>query len=328
MGRYSFDLSLALDGEKAFGGKGTSGLLRLKHHVNHFGQDDAGPAQGFSNIDAPSRTTLYEGWLEQRLFSDRLRIKAGKIDANSEFAAVTIAADFLNSSMGFSPTIVGFPSYPLPKPGINIFLQPTSTYGLGVGVFKTDGMGTLSVVEPGVRWGQDDEQAGQASIGYWRLDGTLQRFDGRRAQAATGFYSVVERSDWRYPWRGQGGERRLSTFLQLGTAENQISAITRHAGGGGVLQQPFHGRPQDSIGVAGTWVHFSSAPQAGFSWTGELVVETYYKATLSSHVTIVQDFQFVHHPGGAQGARGCGSDHAPAVVFVLAVCRFAPYLGA
>ena len=95
-----------------------------------------------------------------------------------------------------------------------------------------------------------------------------------------------------------GGERRLSTFLQLGSAENQINAITRHAGGGGVLQQPFHGRPQDSIGVAGTWVHFSSAPQAGFSWTGELAAEAYYKATLSSHVAIVQDFQFVHHPGG------------------------------
>ena len=110
-----------LDGEKGFGGKGTSGFLRLKHHLNHFGEDEAGPAQGFSNIDAPSRTTLYEAWMEQRLFSDRLRVKAGKIDANSEFAAVPTAGDFLNSSMGFSPTIVGFPSYPLPKAGYQCF---------------------------------------------------------------------------------------------------------------------------------------------------------------------------------------------------------------
>jgi porin len=298
-GRYSFDLSLGVDGEKGFGGKGFSGLLRLKHHVNHFGEDDAGPAQGFSNIDAPSRTTLYEAWLEQRLLSDRLRIKGGKIDANSEFAAVATAADFLNSSMGFSPTIVGFPSYPLPKPGINVFLRPNASYGLGVGIFQTDGMGTMSVIEPGVRWlAGDTERSGQISVGYWRLDGTLQRFDGLRAQAAQGFYGVAEQSGWRHPWRGEEGERRLSTFLQIGSAGNQISAITRHIGGGAVMRHPFQHRRDDSVGAAATWVHFSSAAQAGFGWTGEWVAEAYYKATLSSHVSIVQDFQFVHHPGG------------------------------
>jgi porin len=305
-GRYSVDISLGVDGRKAFGLEGTAAFIRLKHHVNHFGETDEGAAQVYSNIDAPSRTALYEAWLEQRLFSNRLRIKAGKIDANTEFAMVQNAGDFLNSSMGFSPTIVGFPTYPLPKPGINIFLHPNSTYGLGVGVFQTNGMGTMSVVEPGMHWFLgDEERAGRMSLGYWRLDGTLSRFDGRTAKGSQGFYTVVEQSGWRHPWQGKHGERGLSTFLQAGSAENQISAITRHLGGGAVAQQPLHGRRQDSLGVAATWVHFSSAPQAAFGWTGEWVAEAYYKATLSSHVAIVQDFQFLHHPGGRKEQSDC-----------------------
>jgi carbohydrate-selective porin OprB len=297
-GRYSLDLSLGVDGRKALGVEGSAAYIRLKHHMNHFGGSDEGAAQVYSNIDAPSRTTLYEVWLEQRLFSNRLRIKAGKIDANSEFATVANAGDFLNSSMGFSPTIVAFPSYPAPKPGVNFFLRPNSTYGLGLGVFQTDS-GTMSVIEPGMHWFLGSgERAGRASLGYWRVDGTLSRFDRGTADGAQGFYGVLEQSGWRHPWQGKEGERELSTFLQAGSAENQISAITRHLGGGVVVSHPLHGRQQDSIGVAATWVHFSSAPQAGFSWTGEVVTEMYYKATLSKHLAIVQDFQFLHHPGG------------------------------
>ena len=40
--------------------------------------------------------------------------KAGRIDANTEFAALHASEEFLNSSMGYSPTIWGMPTYPLP----------------------------------------------------------------------------------------------------------------------------------------------------------------------------------------------------------------------
>ena len=86
-GRYSFDLLVPVDGKKLFGLSGSAGMVRLKHHINVFGETYDGAAQLYSNIDASSRTTLYEIWFEQRLMSDRIRIKAGKIDA-SEFRAV------------------------------------------------------------------------------------------------------------------------------------------------------------------------------------------------------------------------------------------------
>lgn len=305
-GRYSFDLSMPVDGRKAFGLEGSSGLVRLKHHMRQFGDADDGAAQVFSNIDARSRTTLYEMWFEQRLFSNKLRLKGGKIDANTEFAAVQTAGDFLNSSMGYSPTIMAFPTYPEPKLGITAFLRPTTNNGLSLGAFQTAGMGTLTIIEPARNWNLGRaEHPGRVTVGYWRLNGRVEQFEGGTADGTEGVYAVVEQSGWRYPWIGPEGQRKLATFLQVGYAEGQVSPITRHIGGGAVLQAPFGKRSQDAIGVAATAVRFSSSPGAGFEWDGELVFEGYYKATLGKHVALVQDFQFLHHPGGLRANRDC-----------------------
>jgi carbohydrate-selective porin OprB len=305
-GRYSFDLSMPVDGRKALGLEGSAGLVRLKSHIRQFGEIDDGAAQLPSNIDSCSRTTLYELWLEQRFLSSKLRLKGGKIDANTEFDVVQTAGDFLNSSMGYSPTILAFPTYPEPKPGIAAFLQPTSRNVLSLGVFQTAGMGILSIVEPGRNWniGQG-EHPGRVSLGFWRLNGQLAQFDGGRVSGTEGFYFVVEQSGWRHPWMGRGDERKLSTFLQFGYAQGQVSPFTHHAGGGAVLQAPFGKRSQDALGIAATSVRFSSHSGAGFELESELVVETYYKLTISKHFALIPDFQFLHQPGGLLANRDC-----------------------
>ena len=61
-GRYSLDLLMPVDGKEAFGIAGSSGLVRLKHHLQSFGGTYDGEAQLYSNIDSSSRTTLYEAW--------------------------------------------------------------------------------------------------------------------------------------------------------------------------------------------------------------------------------------------------------------------------
>jgi len=305
-GRYSFDLSMPVDGRKAFGLEGSAGFVRLKQHMRQFGETYEDAAQLYSNIDAGSRTTLYEIWFEQRLLSNKLRLKAGKIDANSEFAVVQNAADFLNSSMGYSPTIMAFPTYPEPKLGLNVFVHPTTNNGLGVGVFQTAGSGTLAIIEPAHNWNVGRaEHPGRVSVGYWRLNGPVARFDGGQGSGTQGFYSVVEQSGWRHPWMGEHGERKLSTFFQFGHAQGEVSPFTHHVGGGAVLEAPLTERSHDAIGMAATWVRFSSHPSAGFDLRGELALESYYKATINKHIALVQDFQFFHHPGGLSANRDC-----------------------
>ena len=65
--------------------------------------------QAFVNNDADDFTALYELWYEQYLFDDVVRVKIGKLDANSEFAYVEHGGEFIHSSPGVSPSILSFP---------------------------------------------------------------------------------------------------------------------------------------------------------------------------------------------------------------------------
>ena len=305
-GRYSLDFSATLDGGKLVGVAGSTGFIRLKQHLSEFGGTYDGSAQVYSNIDAPSRSTLYEAWVEQRLMSDKLRLRVGKIDATNDFATVATAGDFLNSSMGYTPTIQGFPTYPEPKFGVNAFLRPLNGFGIGMGVFQTAGTGALTMLEPNHSWNlAQRELPGRLSVGYWRLDGTLLRFDGSRAANSQGLYSVLEQAVWRQSMANGSDSRRLSAFLQLGYADGRLNPFTQHTGGGLVLQAPFAQRPQDAVGVAATQVRFSGEPAAGFDQHTEMVFETYYKITVNRHMLLVQDFQFIHNPGGLHANADC-----------------------
>jgi porin len=304
-GRYSFDVSAAIDGNKLWGLGGSAGLLRLRNHLNSFGEDRVGAAQLYSNIDAGERTALYEAWIEQRLFSDKLRLKGGKIDANTEFDAVQTAGDFLNASMGYSPTIVAFPSYPEPKLAFIASLQPTVHNALGIGVFETATSGALSIVEPSRAWtAGHSENQGRLSVGYWHLSGDIERFNGAKARGTQGFYSVAEQTLWRTS-QSDGTEHRVSAFFQIGSANGELSPFERHIGGGAVLQGTWGNRPQDSIGVAATGVRLSPQPTTGIGTGKELVLESYYKVFLTRHFSLVPDFQFIHHPGGSLAHADC-----------------------
>ena len=70
-GRYSFDLGVPIDGSKLWHLDGSTGMVRLRHHMNNFGEDGLGESQLYSNIDGSSRTNLYEAWLEQKLVGDK-----------------------------------------------------------------------------------------------------------------------------------------------------------------------------------------------------------------------------------------------------------------
>lgn len=297
-GRYSLDLAMAVDGEKLAGWKGSNAAVRLKQHIVEFGSGDGYVEQLYSNIDASSRTYLYELWLEQQLGGSRLRLKGGKFDANSEFAVVVGAGDFINSSMGYSPTIMAFPTYPSPKLGLGAFLKVSNSSAVSAGVFQTDGWGTLTVIEPGRRWTAAGDNEGRVSIGYWRLDGDIPHWDGSRSGSTRGVYGVLEQSLWRAASSEPEKGRRLSSFLQLGHSNAAVSTFSGHAGAGFVLQSPLARRAGDSLGIAATWVNTSSQMTAAANPGSELVLESYYKILISRWVALLEDFQYFRQAAG------------------------------
>lgn len=297
--RYSLDVSVSLDTKKSIGWNGGTGFFRLKNHLGENGSNYVGDAQGFSNIDDDSRTRLYELWYEQRLGEDRVRFKAGKIDANADFAVVKAGSDFLNSSMGYSPTIMALPTYPEPKPGVNVFVVPRQHYLVSAGWFRAAGDLDMLIVEGEREWqvshtGLD----GRFSLGTWRLTGAIPCFDGDELGSTQGFYVVAEQSIWSRPRPEPAGEQRLSLFLQYGNASGDVSRFTRHLGAGFVLNGPLNSRSHDAFGMAATTVQFTPIPDAGFQYHSELATEAYYKLTLGRYFSLVPDLQLIHHPGG------------------------------
>lgn len=292
--RYSWDLTAAIDGEKAADWKGGSAALHLKQHRNALGAGYCAPMQGYSNIDATTRTSLYEAWAQQQVWGRRVRLKAGKIDANSDFATVATAADFLNASMGYSPTLMRFPTYPLPKAGVEVATAVGETSQISGGRFAI-GTGTFSLVEGAHGWG-----AGRVSLGAWRLRQKLTRFDGRAAAGTEGAYAVVEQSFWHRPAAESRNERRVAGFLQVGTGQGAVNPYTLHAGGGGVASGMLRFRPGDAVGTAVTWVRLTSASGAGYDTGSEMAAEVYYKVALSRSVSLLSDVQYFQHPGGVK----------------------------
>jgi porin len=102
-----------------------------------------GNLQLISNIEATRSTKLYDLWIEQRLFSDRLSIRIGQEGANDELMLSQYATPFLNSSFGYPGLLTvdlpsGGPNYPLGAPFVRIKLQATPQFSLTAAVYTDD----------------------------------------------------------------------------------------------------------------------------------------------------------------------------------------------
>jgi porin len=222
--RHLLTVDLTLDLETAFGIQGATLFAQcLSVNRERGGSLHAGDIQIYSNIESErSLDVLYELWWEQTLFNSRLRLKLGKVDANSEFAFIDVAGDFANSSAGFSPTIFVFPSYPDPATSVNAFLTllDQEHLGLTLGYAFYDGAAGVDAVPTGSRgpetfftdddsddyfhiaqadlaWSNPDAadtllRDARLSLGGWWHTGDFERFDGDHEDGAGGLFLTAE----------------------------------------------------------------------------------------------------------------------------------------
>lgn len=83
----NLDLTLSVDGERAWGVRGLSAYAYLlRNNSARFSERYVGDAMTVSNIDAPEATRLYEAWMEWAMGTARpLSLRFGLYDLNSEF---------------------------------------------------------------------------------------------------------------------------------------------------------------------------------------------------------------------------------------------------
>lgn len=307
LGRALFDLNLSLDLHELAGWRGATA------HVQYYGkggQDGAaatGVWQPFSNIDAPDFHRVGELWFQQELAGGRLRLKAGRVDANTEFAALHATEDFLNASMGYSPTILQFPTYPLPAPSINAFAALGSSVTVGVGLYDASDIALDRLVRPrtnrfavaqvGVGWAARRQSLeGRLTVGAWRHSSPVHRLDrAGAAHSAVGPFVTFEQTVWREAGRLAGDEasRHVHVFVQAGGADGEIAEVERHVSVGVSWCGPFEGRRDDRLGAVWSEVALSRWLDADGAGGRESAAGVFYLWRLAPSLAVQPDVQVI-----------------------------------
>lgn len=262
--------------------------------------------QGYSNIDADSFTRLGELWVEQAFGGGAFRVKAGRVDANSEFARNELSGDFLNSSMGYSPTIL-LPTYPNPTPSVNLFVRPLKRLDVGVGVYHRThgetapenlvGDGLFTITEAGWSWGGDTEAANRVAIGYWRHTGDFHAHNDAIEHGAEGLHFVADQWIRRV---GAGEAGSVTAFLKVGISNTPVTPFDRHVGGGAAWVGPFEAREDDALGFGATWVR--GRDEDGVTLR-ELALGPFYRVQVTPWAALTPDVQVIRTIDGPD-ARG------------------------
>ncbi|HEX4087054.1 MAG TPA: carbohydrate porin [Chthoniobacteraceae bacterium] len=310
------DLNFMLDTEKAFSLAGGKFYVDFEDHAG--GNPTTaltGDLQVFDKTNTSPYSEIFELYYAQNLFHDTLRIKVGKMDANTEFGVINNGLDFLNSSAQVSPTILGMPTTPDPLPGALVSFTPADWFYAMAGGYlanRTDRFlnftgdpsgiqptenGTLFIGETGVKWSRSPWPGGDGDlkIGFWGHTGTFTRLDGGSQRGAEGFYAGFDQTLWK-PTAKDDEQRGIRMFLDYGETDPRVSTIWQNGGGGIVWRGFLPGRDTDEIGFGPQCAWLSR--DANLKYPYELMFEWFYQVNPTSWSTLKPDLQYIVHPGG------------------------------
>jgi porin len=321
----TFDLNLAVDTEKAFGWKGGEFYGDLEDHAGRNPAADlSGDIQNFDKLNFTPYLQIFEFWYQQQLFNGMLRVKAGKIDANTEFSVIDNGLPFLNASTQVTPTITPFPTTPDPMPSADVFFTPvqywyasfmasyanrSDTFGDFRGhpqSIQPTESGTLLLAETGVSWKEARVLGGNGNLklGAWGDTGTFSRFDGSSQRGSGGVYAILDQTLWQpkgEPVQGRG----VRAFWEGGRTERSVSAIDWNTTAGITWTGPLKARENDILGFSANYAHLS--PETAPLHQYELALEWIYQASVTKWATLMPDFQFIIHPGGKYSNAAVGA---------------------
>lgn len=266
--RGLLDVGLEVDVSAIEGGRVfVQALMQKGDH----GSDYAGDIQGYSNIDSHDFESIFEAWYKQSLFDEQLSIKLGWMDGNSDFAATEQGGVFINSSMGFSPTIFAMPTYPDTVLAISAYAALGEHNAISLGVF--DGTGNDQFEQTFVI-GQFSHHIEQTNVvvGYWNHS---------ESADAQGWYASVDhyiRAD-------------VAVYSQVGIADKTLAEIDQHLGLGVVKYGPFN-RADDRLGLAFTQANVVAQDER------EIAYEAFYLLGLENHFSVMGDVQHIARPSG------------------------------
>lgn len=244
-----------------------------------------GAYQSFSNIEAPSRSRVYELWYGQQI-SKPWDVRAGLIAADAHFDTMDSAGLLLNASFGAQPTWSGNTVAPIfPTAGVGAMATwHSGAWSNCTGIFQADPLDRISALYRGallmneVAW----QGEGTYKFGVWnyRPHGPA---DAGLPPSTSGINFSVD-----HPLGH--GDHVPSAFLRVGWSPKGV-AVDNDLQAGILMPGLLRRRPQDQFSFGIT--------RADLRGLGvETAYEATYRIALSRHVALQPDLQYIDKPNG------------------------------
>jgi porin len=320
------DLQVSGDGEKLYGLPGSSFFIYgLNNDGGKVNAHLVGSNGGIDNIEVThDRPKLYEAWIQQNFFDDRLSLLGGLYDENTEFYVTSASQLFLNPAYGVGTELgdtgpAGPSIFPQTSAGARILVKPAGdTYvetaalgghpadpgdpnGLRAGFGPNAGL--LLLGEAGYK--NDDN--GHYAVGAWHY---TTGFDDYNSDSDTsrkgdsGTYGLAERKLLQDP---ANKDRTLSGFVRLGFADKSVSPYVYSWSAGVSVNNVVSSRKDSQAGFAVSQARISGdyRQQLINSGTTAGTTETQFELTYADKpmawLTVQPDLQYTIHPAAIAG---------------------------
>jgi len=314
-------LDLNINLKKAIGWTGASFGTEFLQFNGQPTNTDAGVVQGFNSItgDPPlNRSELYQLWLRQEFWDNKLSFRVGKTVPIYHFnnvskpvptdnPSVTIPSVsgliyvplFVNSTLlgvigGYYNSVWGAVASiaPIKEAYVNLgFFDGNLARGVQTGMSGPRFNGYyFSIAETGYGWA--GSKPGIAAIGGWYQSGLLKA--GNQQQKGTGgFYLFGSQALWTQKSQTVN-KGNLSAFYQFGWNNSRTLQMDLFFGAGLTGFALIPNRPNDSFGVGLAWARLN--PHL-FTRHSEMVLQGYYQAQLYNSIYFQPVLSYIPNPG-------------------------------
>lgn len=306
-----FNLGVTVDTEKAGMWKGGTffALYQKKTGYGLAGMNGSGAMgdwMGFDNWDARQLSQISECWYQQKLFNNKLRLKFGKQDANTDFGYLNSGWNFMNLAFSVNPT-TPMPTYPDPSFGFMAEVNPKEWLSIRNGTYSRYNNPfniTELEVKPKIK-----KLPGRYMVGAWEIsdnngmgvatgtnsDGTIYNNFNRNYGGYIGFEQMIYKENKNNDNDMQG----LVVFGQAGASPSNRNDMSKYISGGINYVGLIPKRDKDILGIG--VANGSFAPRLGniTSQVGsETAFECFYKAQITPWFYLQPDVQFISNPSG------------------------------
>jgi porin len=321
----AFIADLLVDLERLLGWwKGASFGMEFLQFNGQPSNQQAGSVQGYNSMPGHpplDRTELYQLWIYQRLFHNKVSVRIGKCLPNVEFGNVLMpdalpekeliipsVSGLMYTPVFVNPTMLGvLPGYYNSACGVTTTINPVDWWYAKYGFYDGSLAGGtqtgltgpnftghyLNVWETGFMWRLGSGcLPGKIGTGYWYQTGQLSGLSGLTQNGTSGYYLYGSQRLWyRHPKEDTSG---ISSFFQFGVNNSSTLPANQYFGMGFTGFGLVPSRPKDSIGVGTSWAWLD---RHDFKRPSELMFQTYYQANLWKSLYLEPGLTYIPTPG-------------------------------